>query len=46
MWNLKKEREGKTGTLETESRMVVTGDEWGGEDGEMMVIGYKSSVMG
>ena len=46
MWNLKKEREGKTGTLDTESRMVVTGGQWGGEDGEVMVIGYKSSVMG
>lgn len=46
MRNLKKKRERKTGTLETESRMVDTGGQWAGEDGKMMAIGYKSSVMG
>lgn len=46
MRNLKKRERKKNRTLETESRMVDTGGQWAGEDGKMMAIGYKSSVMG
>lgn len=41
-----KKRERKKHWNSVNSRMVVTGGQWGGEGGEMMVIGYKSSVMG
>lgn len=47
MRNLKKkERKKNRNSRNRESRMVDTGGQWAGEDGKMMAIGYKSSVMG